>query len=322
MRRHDVFDFLDAGGEVEPKQTCPHIHSSSHLSLTPDDLLFSIQAGQCGVCKSRMEPWVCLGCNAVHCSRYVNADAEAHFFASLTATSEKRSLHFERRGKQSTGFVDSFISIHKELTNRKAGVGDVKAEVMENVESENASEGHGLALSLSDLSVWCYICGSYVKHDRLLPLLVRAEALKFSTPEKVMLLEGAQTRFRTGIVIPQSLTEDIPGSKSTPIQQLFDHLKSRSLLAKMIPFHDLNQARACEGLQSVLVLESGSQASDSISDRTEAGSKNSVARKLRDRIQKAILEKDEMTVVRVGRKEVEEGVESLESCLRLMLSSY
>lgn len=320
MRRHDVFDFLDAGGEVEPKQTCPHIHSSSHLSLTPDNLLYSIQAGQCGVCKSRMEPWVCLGCNAVHCSRYVNADAEAHFFASLTATSEKRSLHFER-GEQSTGFVDSSTSHHEDLTNRKAEVGDVKAEVMENVESEMASEGHGLALSLSDLSVWCYICRSYVKHDRLLPLLVRAEALKFSTPEKVMLLEGAQTRFRTGIVFPQSLTEDIPGSKSTPIQELFDHLKSRSLLAKMIPFRDLDQARAWKGLQSVLVLESEHQASDSISDVTEARSNNSFTPTMQDRIHKAILEKDVLVVVRVGRKEVEEGFERLKSCLRLMLSS-
>jgi hypothetical protein len=29
-------------------------------------------------------------------------------------------------------------------------------------------------LSLSDLSVWCYACNEYVKHDRLLPLLIRA----------------------------------------------------------------------------------------------------------------------------------------------------
>lgn len=36
---------------------------------------------------------------------------------------------------------------------------------------------HALVLSLSDLSVWCYACASYVKHDRLLPLLVRAEAM-------------------------------------------------------------------------------------------------------------------------------------------------
>lgn len=40
---------------------------------------------------------------------------------------------------------------------------------------------HALVLSLSDLSVWCYACASYVKHDRLLLLLVRAEAMYVCT---------------------------------------------------------------------------------------------------------------------------------------------
>lgn len=43
-------------------------------------------------------------------------------------------------------------------------------------DSTNPAQHHALVLSLSDLSVWCYACGGYVKHDRLLPLLVRAEA--------------------------------------------------------------------------------------------------------------------------------------------------
>ena len=38
---------------------------------------------------------------------------------------------------------------------------------------------HSLALSRSDLSVWCYSCNSYVKHNRLVPMLAAAERLKF-----------------------------------------------------------------------------------------------------------------------------------------------
>ena len=44
-------------------------------------------------------------------------------------------------------------------------------------EDEEGRGPHCLALSLSDLSVWCYACNSYVKHDRLMPLLIRAEAV-------------------------------------------------------------------------------------------------------------------------------------------------
>jgi hypothetical protein len=47
--------------------------------------------------------------------------------------------------------------------------------------SSSTTHHHALVLSLSDLSVWCYACGCYVKHDRLLPLLVRAEAMYVRT---------------------------------------------------------------------------------------------------------------------------------------------
>lgn len=39
--------------------------------------------------------------------------------------------------------------------------------------------GHCLALGLSDLSVWCYKCESYVQHEFLVPLVERMEVLKF-----------------------------------------------------------------------------------------------------------------------------------------------
>ena len=39
--------------------------------------------------------------------------------------------------------------------------------------------GHATALSLSDLSVWCFACDGYVHHPLLNPLVERIQALKF-----------------------------------------------------------------------------------------------------------------------------------------------
>ena len=47
--------------------------------------------------------------------------------------------------------------------------------------SDDSSPPHCLALSRSDLSVWCYQCGVYIKHDRLQPMLKAVERLKFPT---------------------------------------------------------------------------------------------------------------------------------------------
>ena len=49
--------------------------------------------------------------------------------------------------------------------------------------------GHCIALSLTDLSVWCHACDSYIKHHLLHPILTAAEALKFGKPRQATVLE-------------------------------------------------------------------------------------------------------------------------------------
>jgi len=39
--------------------------------------------------------------------------------------------------------------------------------------------GHCIGVSLCDLSVWCYVCESYIKNDPLNPILKKLEELKF-----------------------------------------------------------------------------------------------------------------------------------------------
>ncbi|VDM93567.1 unnamed protein product [Onchocerca ochengi] len=42
--------------------------------------------------------------------------------------------------------------------------------------------GHSMALSLTDLSVWCYPCESYVHHEILIPAKNAAHQSKFGIP--------------------------------------------------------------------------------------------------------------------------------------------
>ncbi|VDK81736.1 unnamed protein product [Litomosoides sigmodontis] len=42
--------------------------------------------------------------------------------------------------------------------------------------------GHSMALSLTDLSVWCYPCESYVHHEILIPAKNAAHQSKFGVP--------------------------------------------------------------------------------------------------------------------------------------------
>ena len=87
------------------------------------------------------ENWVCLFCAGTRCSRYVNGHCLAHW--KQTAAEQERTLTVAEasKGKQALG--------------------------------------HHLAISLSDLSVWCYACEAYVEHDAILPHCEALRKLKF-----------------------------------------------------------------------------------------------------------------------------------------------
>ena len=44
---------------------------------------------------------------------------------------------------------------------------------------QDDGHGHCIAVSLTDLSVWCHVCGSYIKHDTLQPVLQELQNLKW-----------------------------------------------------------------------------------------------------------------------------------------------
>ena len=59
---------------VQPKLDCPHVCDACDFTL-PE--AFSLQ--QCSQCHHEPENWLCLGCGAVFCSRYVNSHMLEHF---------------------------------------------------------------------------------------------------------------------------------------------------------------------------------------------------------------------------------------------------
>ncbi len=69
-------------------------------------------------------------------------------------------------------------------------------------ESMSEPAAHCLALSRSDLSVWCYACGEYVKHDALYPVLTAAAASKFKSEPAS--LRKCITNFNVGIALPSA----------------------------------------------------------------------------------------------------------------------
>ena len=151
----------DRGGPILPRTDCPHVissmkarsqsqdHDSSvlsnavftapcnfHLEESSTRLLedpkprLKADINQDGRCPST-ENWMCLGCGAIRCSRYVNGHSLTHYEKGKATSNEPPSC--------------------------------------------------AVAVSLSDLSVWCYECQAYVISDQVKPLLKDLEQLKFGT---------------------------------------------------------------------------------------------------------------------------------------------
>jgi len=96
---------------------------------------------------SKGENWLCLECGALMCSRYANGHAKMHYEDTKEEASAK--------------MADKSNSDISEEAN--VGVG----------------AGHCVAVSLADLSVWCYECNAYLQHPSLEALTKHLEEIKF-----------------------------------------------------------------------------------------------------------------------------------------------
>ena len=136
----------DRGGAVAPRH-CAHADGSASELVPPSALRCD---APCARGCAGAENWVCLFCGLTHCSRYVNKHALVHWETTRAAAEE------ERAGAAEAG----------------AAADGGRREAL----------GHHLAVSLSDLSCWCYVCSGYINNAAVDAHLRQLRLLKFGAP--------------------------------------------------------------------------------------------------------------------------------------------
>ncbi|KAL7426265.1 hypothetical protein ACHAXH_000290, partial [Discostella pseudostelligera] len=99
------------------------------------------------------ENWLCLECGLLHCSRYQFGHAK---------------LHYE-------------TTTELQLRQQQEMVEDGGNAKEQRKEGGSPAEGHCIAVSMADLSVWCYECNSYLRHPFLYEITKHLEGLKFGS---------------------------------------------------------------------------------------------------------------------------------------------
>lgn len=178
----------DHGGPVTPIDDCPHIarhvlvsstslsigQSCSHYAAIDEDEQRATGGGLKGVTADDGsggcppgENWICLHCGVTRCSRYVNGHAVSHYERTKAEASLKKERADRIKSGTTIGTVDD-----------------------DDNEEERDLAGHCIAVSLADLSVWCYECNAYLKHPRLDAITKRLEMLKFPDDSAAAAADG------------------------------------------------------------------------------------------------------------------------------------
>ncbi len=169
----------DKGGPIVPKSDCPHINTACHVINNVEEFNFNFKSDsvcryfadeetsclvhkrkpkrKCEVVDGKCpdgENWICLECGAVRCSRYINGHAKDHW--ENTKAAEK----------------------NRAVDNNENDIVDNDKGNQHNTDDTEAT-GHCIALSLEDLSIWCYECNAYLNNPELARLVQKFEKLKF-----------------------------------------------------------------------------------------------------------------------------------------------
>jgi len=144
----------DKGGPITPRSDCPHI--KSHLKVTAKDLALESV-----------------------CSHYMDSGPEKKGLSKgevdeETGTCPKGEnwLCLECNVTRCSRYVNGHAKQHWDIT-KKAALEDSSCDQV------GDKVGHCIAVSLEDLSVWCYECSAYLNHPNLSPISQRLEELKF-----------------------------------------------------------------------------------------------------------------------------------------------
>ena len=133
----------DKGGPIIPKDNCPHIRK--HAVITAHDLKLD-------------QP-----CSFLDDEDNRKGDIDR-------CLSHENWICLECNATRCSRYVSGHCRNHWLYTREKAG--ETKGKELDCV-------GHCIAVSISDLSVWCYECDAYIRHPLLKPITERLEFLKF-----------------------------------------------------------------------------------------------------------------------------------------------
>ena len=156
----------DSGGPIVPIDNCPHLQQ--HVRITASGLIRALEG-------KRPQDALCShGKSAANqqqapqpSSSSVKGSLKEDVYEDGSCPSKENWMCLECGAIRCSRYQNGHALVHWEETKR----------------SDETGEGNCIAVSFSDLSVWCYLCNSYVRHRELLdPLLQQLEKLKFGLP--------------------------------------------------------------------------------------------------------------------------------------------
>lgn len=155
----------DSGGPIAPIDHCPHVEQ--HVQLSEADVLHVLQG-------KRPQDAPCSHVGAIDtklpATKSNNTIATPEQPKSATAGEEESSS----AASSGCPATENWMCLH-------CGVVRCSRYQYGHATLHNEESHHCLAVSFSDLSVWCYSCQAYVKHPtKLGPILAQLERLKFA----------------------------------------------------------------------------------------------------------------------------------------------
>jgi len=152
----------DQGGPIVPKEDCPHLEQHYNFSVLRQlDASFDPHYT---VCSHFQEESIDYG----KFTGQAKADVDNE---TGSCPSKENWLCLECGVLRCSRYANGHGLQHWERTRAAGDKGTPKV-------------GHCIGCSLSDLSVWCYVCGSYLKHPVLDPLLQKLEEVKFGRDDE------------------------------------------------------------------------------------------------------------------------------------------
>jgi Zn-finger in ubiquitin-hydrolases and other protein len=166
----------DQGGPVTPIDSCPHV--STHCCITVGQLPMQPASATC--------TYVTAAANA----RSGRLKSETANDDGVTCAAAENWLCLECGVVRCSRYCNGHALAHWEETK----------EQQQQDDNTSSSSGHCVAVSLSDLSVWCHVCNAYLSTSTgptgqtLQPLIKQLENLKFMMGSYTLVLQEPKTK--------------------------------------------------------------------------------------------------------------------------------